>query len=80
MFPGGLRTQICSRRCCCRYSEGLAWQFNVPKRVLRKSPEFKRFHSFLVFETDVVRVELIELVVFCSSSYERRVTFQDKRL
>ena len=39
-----------------RYPEGLAWQFNVPKKVLRKSPEFKKFHSFLVFETEVVRL------------------------
>jgi len=38
-----------------RYPDGLAWQFNVPKKVLRRSPEFKRFHSFLVFETEVVR-------------------------
>ena len=38
-----------------RYPEGLAWQFNVSKRVLRKSPEFKKFHNFLVFETEVVR-------------------------
>lgn len=38
-----------------RYPEGLAWQFNVAKKVLRKSPEFKKFHSFLVFETEVVR-------------------------
>lgn len=37
-----------------RYPKGLAWQLNVPKKVLRKSPEFKRFHSFLVFETEVV--------------------------
>lgn len=38
-----------------RYPKGLAWQLNVPKRALRKSPEFKKFHSFLVFETEVVR-------------------------
>jgi len=38
-----------------RYPDGLAWHFNVPKKVLRKSPEFKKFHSFLVFETEVVR-------------------------
>jgi multisite-specific tRNA:(cytosine-C5)-methyltransferase len=37
-----------------RYPDGLAWQFNVPKKVLRKQPEFKKFHSFLVFETEVV--------------------------
>nr|GAT49463.1 tRNA (cytosine-5-)-methyltransferase [Mycena chlorophos] len=34
------------------YPDGLAWQFNVPKKVVRKSPEFKEFHSFLVFETE----------------------------
>ncbi len=37
-----------------RYPDGLAWQFNVAKKVLRKSPELKKFHSFLVFETEVV--------------------------
>lgn len=37
-----------------RYPDGLAWQFNVPKKVLRKQPEFKKFHSFLVFETETV--------------------------
>ncbi|KAJ4486594.1 S-adenosyl-L-methionine-dependent methyltransferase [Lentinula edodes] len=26
---------------------------HIPKKVLRKSPEFKKFHSFLVFETEV---------------------------
>jgi hypothetical protein len=41
---------------CTRYPDGLAWQFNVPKKVLRKSEEFKKFHSFLVFETEVVCV------------------------
>lgn len=37
-----------------RYPNGLAWQLNVPKKALRRSPEFKKFHSFLVFETEVV--------------------------
>ncbi|TFY62786.1 hypothetical protein EVG20_g6571 [Dentipellis fragilis] len=45
-----------------RYPEGLAWQFNVPKKVLRKSPEFKKFHSFLVFETEVGNVSRQEAV------------------
>jgi len=39
----------------CRYPDGLAWQFNVPKKVLRRQPEFKKFHAFLVSETEVVR-------------------------
>ncbi|TFK82297.1 S-adenosyl-L-methionine-dependent methyltransferase [Polyporus arcularius HHB13444] len=44
------------------YPEGLAWQFNVAKKVLRKSPEFKKFHSFLVFETEVGNVSRQEAV------------------
>ncbi|KAK1226168.1 tRNA (cytosine-5-)-methyltransferase ncl1 [Marasmius sp. AFHP31] len=44
------------------YPDGLAWQFNVPKKVLRKSPEFKKFHSFLVFETEVGNISRSEAV------------------
>ncbi|KAJ7054488.1 S-adenosyl-L-methionine-dependent methyltransferase [Mycena amicta] len=44
------------------YPDGLAWQFNVPKKVLRKSPEFKEFHSFLVFETEVGNISRQEAV------------------
>ncbi|KAG8216542.1 S-adenosyl-L-methionine-dependent methyltransferase [Butyriboletus roseoflavus] len=44
------------------YPDGLAWQFNVSKKVLRKSPEFKKFHSFLVHETEVGNVSRQEAV------------------
>ncbi|KAH7904979.1 S-adenosyl-L-methionine-dependent methyltransferase [Hygrophoropsis aurantiaca] len=44
------------------YPEGLAWQFNVSKKVLRKSVEFKKFHSFLVFETEVGNISRQEAV------------------
>ncbi|CAK5272960.1 unnamed protein product [Mycena citricolor] len=44
------------------YPDGLAWQFNVSKKVLRKSPEFKGFHSFLVFETEVGNISRQEAV------------------
>lgn len=44
------------------YPEGYAWQFNVPKKVLRKQPEFKKFHSFLVFETEVGNISRQEAV------------------
>ncbi|KAI0822437.1 cytosine-5--methyltransferase [Trametes gibbosa] len=44
------------------YPGGLAWQFNVAKRVVRKSPEFKKFHSFLVFETEVGNISRQEAV------------------
>jgi multisite-specific tRNA:(cytosine-C5)-methyltransferase len=39
-----------------RYPDGLAWQVAVPKRVVRKSPPFKKLQEFLVGETEVVRV------------------------
>ena len=38
----------------CRYPGGLAWQLSVPRKSLRKSAEYKRFHNFLVYETEVV--------------------------
>ncbi|KAJ4478180.1 S-adenosyl-L-methionine-dependent methyltransferase [Lentinula aciculospora] len=44
------------------YPDGLAWQFNISKKVLRKSPEFKKFHSFLVFETEVGNISRQEAV------------------
>ncbi|KAG9218231.1 hypothetical protein CCMSSC00406_0005912 [Pleurotus cornucopiae] len=44
------------------YPEGLAWQFNVAKPVLRKQPEFRKFHSFLVFETEVGNISRQEAV------------------
>ncbi|OSD00483.1 cytosine-5--methyltransferase [Trametes coccinea BRFM310] len=44
------------------YPEGLAWQFNVAKKVVRKSPEFKKFHSFLVYETEVGNISRQEAV------------------
>jgi len=36
------------------YPDLLAWQLNVPKRTIRKSPEYKVFQSFLVGETEIV--------------------------
>ncbi|KAI0088251.1 cytosine-5--methyltransferase [Irpex rosettiformis] len=44
------------------YPDGLAWQLNVEKKVLRKSPEFKKFHNFLVFETEVGNISRQEAV------------------
>ncbi|KAL4073670.1 S-adenosyl-L-methionine-dependent methyltransferase [Scleroderma citrinum] len=44
------------------YPDGLAWQFNVSKKVLRRSPEFKKFHSFLVHETEVGNISRQEAV------------------
>ncbi|KAF6757735.1 cytosine-5--methyltransferase [Ephemerocybe angulata] len=44
------------------YPDGCAWQFNVPKKVLRKQPQFKKFHSFLVFETEVGNISRQEAV------------------
>ncbi|KAF8582579.1 S-adenosyl-L-methionine-dependent methyltransferase [Ramaria rubella] len=44
------------------YPEGLAWHLNVAKSVLRRSPEFKKFHNFLVYETDVGNISRQEAV------------------
>ncbi|KAG6379756.1 S-adenosyl-L-methionine-dependent methyltransferase [Boletus reticuloceps] len=44
------------------YPDGLAWQFNVSKQVLRTSPEFKKFRSFLVHETEVGNISRQEAV------------------
>jgi multisite-specific tRNA:(cytosine-C5)-methyltransferase len=38
------------------YPEGLAWQVDVRKSVLRKQPDFQNFQKFLVNETAVVSV------------------------
>ncbi|KAG1737380.1 S-adenosyl-L-methionine-dependent methyltransferase [Suillus lakei] len=44
------------------YPEDLAWQFNVSKKVLRKQQAFKKFHSFLVHETEVGNISRQEAV------------------
>lgn len=51
-----LSLRVCFLIDIYRYPEGLAWHLDVPKSALRKSPEFKRFHNFLVYETDVVSI------------------------
>ncbi|EKM56700.1 uncharacterized protein PHACADRAFT_172372 [Phanerochaete carnosa HHB-10118-sp] len=40
----------------------IPWHLNVAKKVLRKSPEFKRFQNFLVFETEVGNISRQEAV------------------
>lgn len=37
------------------YPDGLGWQINVGKTVIRKSPEYRKLQQYLVYETDVVR-------------------------
>ncbi|KZT61661.1 S-adenosyl-L-methionine-dependent methyltransferase [Calocera cornea HHB12733] len=44
------------------YPQGLVWQLNLAKRVLRKSEEFRRFQLFLVYETDAGNISRQELV------------------
>ncbi|KLO09985.1 cytosine-5--methyltransferase [Schizopora paradoxa] len=44
------------------YPGGLAWKIDVEKKSLRKSPEYKKFHSFLVYETDVGNISRQEAV------------------
>ncbi|KAJ1302218.1 hypothetical protein OPQ81_001042 [Rhizoctonia solani] len=44
------------------YPDGLGWQLDVSKSTLRKTPEFKRFHNFLVYETEVGNISRQEAV------------------
>ncbi|KAG8931466.1 hypothetical protein FRC02_002695 [Tulasnella sp. 418] len=44
------------------YPWGLAYQFEANKRVIRKVPEFKKLHQFLVYETEVGNVSRQEAV------------------
>ncbi|KAG9088633.1 hypothetical protein FS749_002016, partial [Ceratobasidium sp. UAMH 11750] len=44
------------------YPDGLGWQFDVSKSVLRKTPEYKKFHNFLVYETEVGNISRQEAV------------------
>ncbi|KDQ20325.1 hypothetical protein BOTBODRAFT_27748 [Botryobasidium botryosum FD-172 SS1] len=44
------------------YPDGLAWQLNVAKTVVRKQPEFKKFQNFLVYETEVGNISRQEAV------------------
>lgn len=60
-----------------RYPDGLAWQFNVPKKVLRRSPEFKKFHSFLVFETEVVRLSFLPFPHFLTNITQGNISRQE---
>jgi hypothetical protein len=48
--------------CLLRYPDGLAWQFSVPKAVLRKQAAFRKFQSFLVYETEVGNISRQESV------------------
>ena len=63
-----------------RYPDGLAWQFNVSKKALRKSPEFKKFHSFLVYETEVVCLYFLRsFITNKKTQLLIRGTYQDRK-
>lgn len=44
------------------YPRGLGYEFSAPKRVLRKLPEMKEFHQFLVYQTEVGNISRQEAV------------------
>lgn len=44
------------------YPEGLGWQIDVRKNVLRKTEQFKKFQHFLVHETEVGNISRQETV------------------
>ncbi|OLL26300.1 Multisite-specific tRNA:(cytosine-C(5))-methyltransferase [Neolecta irregularis DAH-3] len=44
------------------YPESLAWSLNVGKAVIRRSPPFKKFQTFLVYETEAGSISRQEAV------------------
>lgn len=36
------------------YPDNLGWKVNAPRLVIKKSPEFQKFHKFMVTETEAV--------------------------
>ncbi|XP_021242791.1 tRNA (cytosine(34)-C(5))-methyltransferase [Numida meleagris] len=44
------------------YPEELAWQTNLSRKILRKSPQLERFHQFLVSETECGNISRQEAV------------------
>ncbi|EGG07725.1 uncharacterized protein MELLADRAFT_85533 [Melampsora larici-populina 98AG31] len=44
------------------YPKGLAWELRASKHVVRKSPEFKKFQNFLVYETEAGNISRQEAV------------------
>ncbi|KAK3811791.1 MAG: S-adenosyl-L-methionine-dependent methyltransferase [Benniella sp.] len=44
------------------YPDELGWHFAVPRTLLRKSPEYAKFHQFLVAETEVGNISRQEAV------------------
>lgn len=44
------------------YPDGLAWKLDVGRKELRKSADYKRFHQFLVYETEIGNISRQEAV------------------
>ncbi|MBW0480765.1 hypothetical protein O181_020480 [Austropuccinia psidii MF-1] len=44
------------------YPNGLAWELTTSKQFIRKSPEFKKFQNFLVYETEAGNLSRQEAV------------------
>jgi 16S rRNA C967 or C1407 C5-methylase (RsmB/RsmF family) len=46
----------------CWYPSDLGWEIDCPRSILRKSPGLKKFHRFLVSETEVGNISRQEAV------------------
>ncbi|KAL5514498.1 hypothetical protein ACEPAG_2587 [Sanghuangporus baumii] len=44
------------------YPDGLAWHVGLAKKELKRSPEYKKFHELLVYETEVGNISRQEAV------------------
>lgn len=48
------------------YPDNLGWQVNAPRLVIKKSPEFQKFHKFMVTETEAVSIYYREVTGLCA--------------
>uniref|UniRef100_UPI00358F2CBB RNA cytosine C(5)-methyltransferase NSUN2-like isoform X2 n=1 Tax=Myxine glutinosa TaxID=7769 RepID=UPI00358F2CBB len=47
------------------YPNGMAWEINLSRKIIRKSPVLERFHNFLIFETEsgnISRQEAVSMI------------------
>lgn len=50
------------------YPDNLGWQVNAPRLVIKKSPEFQKFHRFMVTETEAVSIMIYRVAYFDTES------------
>lgn len=64
------------------YPDNLGWQVNAPRLVIKKSPEFQKFHRFMVTETEAVSFYYImsmkrDINQFCDGDVQGNISRQE---